>query len=110
MTASASKTVARASVTRFIGNLPCNHCERRKESTDRREYSWRGKLCQGTDEAAAADGIFQPFPLSTTAEPDVSRSARVILKLSLGPKSEGALEAFGVGRPDPRIDDPRRAF
>src|SRR5207244_12934210 len=69
MTASASKTVARASVTRFIGNLPCNHCERRKESTDRREYSWRGKLCQGTDEAPAADGIVQPFPLSSTAEP-----------------------------------------
>src|SRR5262249_43228960 len=47
MTARASSSVARASVTRFIENLPCNHRGRREErSTDGGEYSWPGRLCQ----------------------------------------------------------------
>src|SRR5262245_60700884 len=75
MTASASRTVARASVTRFIENLPCSHCDRRNEgSTDGGEYSCLGKLYQSDAQAdAAADGIiFQLSPVWPRAEPQAS--------------------------------------
>src|SRR5215467_9862934 len=72
MTASASRTVARASVTRFIENLPCNYWN--EGSTDGREYSCLGKLYQSDAQAdAAADGIiFQLSPVWLRVEPQAS--------------------------------------
>src|SRR5262249_12200591 len=101
MTASASRTVASASVTRFIENLPCNHCDGRNEgSTAGREYSGLGKLSRSDSRAdAAADGIiFQLFPVWPRAQPQASLAA--LVKLFVRPKSEGPLQSLGISRPD----------
>src|SRR5262245_36815632 len=111
MTASASRTVARASVTRFIENLPCSHCDRRNEgATDGASIVASANYTSQMHRPMRPLTVLFSNYLRSGHGPSHKRVSRALIKLFLRPKSEGPLESLGVSRPDLWIDDAGRAL